>query len=94
MSKKERRREKSNNSKIRINKISFGKLWLIIIHGELKKIIIEINEKIKVLNYIKNALIIFHRKDYGTQINELTNIIIDIETLPIKEFKDTECWNQ
>ena len=36
---------------------------------------------------IKNSLIIFHRKQYGAEIKELTKIISDIETKPIKEFK-------
>jgi len=56
-------------------------------YGDLKKIISDINEKIKDLNLIKNSLIIFHRKQYGAEIKELTKIISDIETKPIKEFK-------
>ena len=56
-------------------------------YGDLKKIILDENEKIKDLNFIKNSLIIFHRKLYGKQIKELTNIIENIESKPIKEFK-------
>ena len=56
-------------------------------YGDLKKIILDINEKIIDLNFIKNSLLIFHRKQYGKEIKDLTNIIENIETKPIKEFK-------
>jgi len=36
---------------------------------------------------IKNSLIIFHRKQYGKEIKDLINIIENMETKSIKEFK-------
>jgi hypothetical protein len=56
-------------------------------YRDLKKNITDINEKIKDLNFIKNSLIIFHRKKYIAEIKELSQIIEDIETKPIKEYK-------
>ena len=81
------KKRKYNNTKIRINKINFGKLWVNKKKINLKKFINDINEKIKDLNFIKNSLKVFHNKIYNTQIKDLTNIIKDIENMPIKEFK-------
>ena len=57
-------------------------------YNDLKKIILDINATIKDLNYIKDSIIIFHRKQYETEIRQLTEIIHEIETDPIKEFKN------
>ena len=56
-------------------------------YGDLKNIVKEINETIKDLNFIKNSIIIFHRKQYEMQIRQLNEIINEIEAEPIKEFK-------
>ena len=56
-------------------------------YADLKKIILDINATIKDLNFIKDSIIIFHRKQYETEIRQLTEIINEIETDPIKEFK-------
>ena len=56
-------------------------------YGNLKKIINDINEAIKDLTFIKDSIIIFHKKQYEKEIRQLTEIINEIETDPIKEFK-------
>ena len=56
-------------------------------YGDLKNNIKEINKTIKDLNFIKDSIIIFHRKQYENEIRQLTDIIKEIETDPIKEFK-------
>ena len=55
-------------------------------YGNYIKIIKNIKQKINDLNYIKNSLIIFHKKTYNIEIRKLTNIINNIETKSIKEF--------
>ena len=80
------------NKKVIIRKLELIKLVLETYDPEkkyrdLKKNITDINEKIKDLNFIKNSLIIFHRKKYIAEIKELSQIIEDIETKPIKEYK-------
>ena len=55
-------------------------------YGNYIKIIKDINNKIKELNYIKNSLIIFHKTTYNNEIRNITNIINNIETKTIKEF--------
>ena len=95
--KKEKEKEIKNDNDEEEKKVIIKKLGLIKLvlenydpvkkYGDLKKIIIDINEKIEDLNFIKDSLIIFHRKQYGKEIKELTNIIENIETKPIKEFK-------
>ena len=93
---KEQEKNKDDNNEekrnIIIQKLGLIKLILenydpIKKYGDLKKIISDINERIKDLNLIKNSLIIFHRNQHFTQIKDLTKIIKDIETKPIKEFK-------
>jgi hypothetical protein len=59
-------------------------------YGDLIKTITEINTKIDDLNYIKNSLIIFHRNKHIKDIQKITNIINNIETKPIKEFRSQE----
>ena len=55
-------------------------------YGNYIKIITDINNKIKELNYIKNSLIIFHKNTYNNEIRKISNIINNIETKTIKEF--------
>ena len=55
-------------------------------YGNYIKVIKNIKQKIRDLNYIKNSLIIFHKKTYNIEIRNLTNIINNIETKSIKEF--------
>ena len=59
-------------------------------YGVLIKTITDINDKIDDLNYIKNSLIIFHRNKHIKDIQKITNIINNIETKPIKEFRSQE----
>jgi len=61
-------------------------------YGELKKNINDINEKFDKLNFIKDSLVIFHKNKYIKVIQDISNIINDIETKPINEFK-TEAMN-
>ena len=56
-------------------------------YGQLKKIINEINEKFNMLNFIKDSLVIFHKNKLIKVIQEIANIINDIETKPINEYK-------
>ena len=56
-------------------------------YDDLKKIITDINEKIQELNFIKDSLIIFHRNKYDREIKEIANIIENIETKPLREFR-------
>ena len=56
-------------------------------YGDLKKIILDIYERIRDLIFIKNSLIIFHRNIYRREIQMITNIIENIETKPINEFE-------
>ena len=56
-------------------------------YGELKKNINDINEKFDKLNFIKDSLVIFHKNKYIKVIQDISNIINDIETKPINEFK-------
>ena len=55
-------------------------------YGNYIKIITDINNKIKELNYIKNSLIIFHKNKFNNEIRNITNIINNIENKTIKEF--------
>ena len=69
---KERQNKDDNNEeekKVIIQKLGLIKLVLenydpIKKYGDLKKIILDINERIRDLIFIKNSLIIFHRKQY------------------------------
>ena len=92
--KKELKKDESNEKKknLTIQKLELLKLVLgdydsIKKFGELKKLITDINEEIKNLNYIKNSLIVFHQKTFREEIKQLTNIIKDMETKQIKEFQ-------
>ena len=92
---KEEYKKDESNEKIKyltIQKLELLKLVLgdydsIKKYGELKKLITDINEEIKNLNYIKNSLIVFHQKTFREEIKQLTNIIKDMETKKIKEFQ-------
>ena len=55
-------------------------------YGDYIRLITDINKKIQELKYIKNSLIVFHKRTFNEQIKNLTNIINNIETKTIKEF--------
>jgi len=55
-------------------------------YGNYIKIITDINNKIKELNYFRNLIIIFHKNTFNNEIRNITNIINNIETKTIKEF--------
>jgi predicted nuclease with TOPRIM domain len=56
-------------------------------YGQLNKNINEINEKFNELNSIKESLVIFHKNKHIKVIQEISNIMNDIETKAISEFK-------
>ena len=89
---KEEKEEKNEQQKNVQQKLGLIKLVIndydpIKSYGELKKTILDINKKITDLDSIKNSLIIFHRNTYNREIRDLTNIINEIETKPIKDFR-------
>ena len=86
---KEKIEDNYNNTiiqKLALIKIIISKYDPVEKYGNYIKTITDINKKIEELNYIKNCLIIFHKKKYNEQIKSLTNIINNIETKTIKEF--------
>ena len=81
-------KKEEEEEKIIIQKLDLIKLILVNYdHHDLRGIILNINETIRELKFIKDSLNIFHRKLYEKDIKILTNIIKDIETKSIKEFK-------
>ena len=60
------------------------------IYNHLRDVLKNINEKIEDLYFIKNSLVIFHKKQFEKEIKELNSILKDIETKPIKEFNSQE----
>ena len=55
-------------------------------YEKYKKIIIEINNRIEELKYIKDSLIIFHQNIYRNEIRNIIDIIKNIETGKIRRF--------
>ena len=72
--------------KLSLMKIIIPKYDPIEKYENYKKMIIDINYKIKELNYIKNSLVIFHKKAYNNEIINIIYVINNIETKPIREF--------
>ena len=63
-------------------------------YGELNNNINTINEKFNKLNSIKDSLVIFHKNKHIDVIREIANIINDIESKPINEFKTEAMKNK
>ena len=56
-------------------------------YNDLQKIIERIHSDIKELNSIKCSLLIFHRNTYKDKIRDITNIINDIQTKNLENYK-------
>ena len=85
----------SNKMDLTIKKLGLMKLIIdnydpIKKYHELKKIICDINKTIDTLMYIKNSLIIYHKNQYLDEIKKIIIIVNEIETKPIREFKNQE----
>ena len=83
----------SNKMDLTIKKLGLMKLIIdnydpIKKYHELKKIICDINKTIDTLMYIKNSLIIYHKNKYIDEIKKIIIIVNEIETKPIREFKN------
>ena len=59
-------------------------------YAEYKSNIEKINEKVKILKFIKDSLMIFHRNLYNEEIKKITNILDEIENSSIQKFKMEE----
>ena len=59
-------------------------------YAEYKSNIEKINEKVEILKFIKDSLMIFHRNLYNDDIKKITNILDEIENSPIQKFKMEE----
>ena len=56
-------------------------------YADYKRNIVDINEKVEKLKFIKDSLMIFHRNLYNSDIKKITNILNEIENSPIQKFK-------
>jgi len=59
-------------------------------YNEYKITIVNINEKVEELRFIKDSLMIFHRNLYNEDIRKISKILDEIEESPIKYFKAQE----
>ena len=92
--------QKSDDNKKEIIKQKLGLIKLILKeydpekkYGEYTKTIDQINQSVETLNFIKDSLVIFHKNKYIKDIQKITNIINDIETKPVNEFKNETMKN-
>jgi len=98
--KEEKKSEKKNDNDDESGKYVRDKLELITLilanydpntkYAEYKSNIEKINEKVKILKFIKDSLMIFHRNLYNEEIKKITNILDEIENSSIQKFKMEE----